>query len=161
MKEREALLNAPEREDERLTRPSVPSEILKLLEKQPSRSLKSDPERLREARENYEAAASDQEAHRREALEILYSNAREFIVNEKQLDAAIEEVFGSDEAPISWGIASEQSIWGLLRADNATTMLRQQSSNPSFTTRPNADSYPPTSHERIQHITETLTRGKN
>jgi hypothetical protein len=48
---------------------------------------------------------------RRAALHNLYINAQSFIVTEAQLNAEIEKVFGTDEAPVRWN--QSNGVWGL------------------------------------------------
>ncbi|KAH7406334.1 hypothetical protein DE146DRAFT_651367 [Phaeosphaeria sp. MPI-PUGE-AT-0046c] len=52
----------------------------------------------------YQKRVARQEAVRANRLHDLYVNAREFMVEEAQLDEAIEKVFGTEEEPIGWGI---------------------------------------------------------
>jgi hypothetical protein len=84
-------LNAPPREDDRLTSPTIPSA---------SRTLQTgnipDPNRsarlaAMSARVASKTAAIEES--RRDALHTLYMHARNFITTEKQLDEKIEEIF--------------------------------------------------------------------
>lgn len=52
----------------------------------------------------YQARMARQNAVRANRLHDLYVNAREFMVEESQLDEAIDKVFGTEEEPIGWGI---------------------------------------------------------
>lgn len=49
---------------------------------------------------------------RQSRLHDLYTNAREFIVNEEQLDDAIEKAFGSEEMPVRWHVGGQTSPTG-------------------------------------------------
>lgn len=55
-------------------------------------------------RQAYQARMARQNAVRASRLHDLYVNAREFMVEEAQLDEAIDKVFGTEEEPIGWGI---------------------------------------------------------
>ncbi|KAL2061313.1 hypothetical protein VTL71DRAFT_7586 [Oculimacula yallundae] len=88
---REKALHAPQREDERLTNPTV----TKL-----NRTLQSgavpDPDRATRVAAKIarvEAIALAKEEARRDALHTLYMNARTFITSEEELDAEIEKIF--------------------------------------------------------------------
>ena len=107
---RRAQLNAPEREDERLTNPTVPQEVLDLLKKQ-----RTPPKEITFANvKNTRTHFKQLRQRREEAIHILYTHARNFIVTEQQLDASIENTFGTDEDPILWGSKSSGwSVWDL------------------------------------------------
>lgn len=62
------------------------------------------PARLPQRRARYAARIARQNAVRSSRLHDLYVNAREFMVEETQLDEAIEKVFGTEEQPIGWGV---------------------------------------------------------
>ncbi|KAF2131997.1 hypothetical protein P153DRAFT_285411 [Dothidotthia symphoricarpi CBS 119687] len=55
-------------------------------------------------REAYQRRVARVQKVRTSRLHDLYINAREFIVDEQQLDDAIEKVFGTDDAPIGWDV---------------------------------------------------------
>lgn len=55
-------------------------------------------------RRAYDRRMAAQQAVRASRLHDLYTNAREFIVTEEQLDEAIEKVFGTEESPMGWDI---------------------------------------------------------
>lgn len=88
---RERRLHAPQREDERLTSPTITAAMRQL-------QLGNLPDPNREARlaaasERVAAKAKMLEEQRQNALHTLYMHARNFITTEAQLDAAIEKVF--------------------------------------------------------------------
>ncbi|KAL2870219.1 uncharacterized protein BJX67DRAFT_344937 [Aspergillus lucknowensis] len=95
---REQVFKQGDRDDERLTRPSVIQEML------PQRiSVLPDPdreERLAQSRARWESKKLQKELERRDWLHTLYMNARSFITTEEQLAAEIEKVFpeGLNEA---------------------------------------------------------------
>lgn len=109
---REEVLNQPEREDERLTRPSVVQEML------PKRGgVLPDPERearLATSRAKVEEARMNKRFEREDSVHTLYMNARNFITTEAQLAAEIERVFpdGENEAWLNDQQYGE-SIWNL------------------------------------------------
>ncbi|KKK19304.1 hypothetical protein P175DRAFT_0497248 [Aspergillus ochraceoroseus IBT 24754] len=97
-KRRERVLRQSEREDERLTRPSVVQEMLPKCT-----PVLPDPnreERLANGRVKLENNKIQKEATRQDSLHTLYMNARSFITTEAQLAAEIERVFpeGENEA---------------------------------------------------------------
>jgi len=98
--EHENLVNRPEREDERLTNPSVSKSIREFL----AGSLQTAPttEQFREKRLRHEAREQAKEEKRRDALHTLYMQAKDFIVTEEQLDQAVEKAFGTEENPVGW-----------------------------------------------------------
>jgi hypothetical protein len=53
-------------------------------------------------RKAYNARVAKVDAVRTSRLHDLYVNAREFLVEETQLDEAIEKAFGTEDAPIGW-----------------------------------------------------------
>ncbi|KAL2818802.1 hypothetical protein BDW59DRAFT_126642 [Aspergillus cavernicola] len=122
---RERVLRQPEREDERLTRPSVVQEM------QPKRMpLLPDPERearLANSQARLESKKLDKELERQDALHSLYMNARTFITTEAQLAAEIENVFpeGENEAWRSdhqhgdniWNLGLPQTVQNLVTED--------------------------------------------
>lgn len=88
---RDALVQAPPREDVRLTSPTISSAMRKL---QTGRV--PDPEReqrLVEAAARAQAKEAKATAAKQDALHTLYMNARHFITTEAQLDAEIEKLF--------------------------------------------------------------------
>jgi hypothetical protein len=84
-------LNAPQREDERLTSPTI-TQSTRQLQKGPL------PDPGREARlakiaENTKAKAAVDAEQRKDALHTLYMHARNFITTEEELDAEIAKIF--------------------------------------------------------------------
>lgn len=87
---REALLAAKQREDVRLTLPSV---LSTLRVDDGSNMVRISEERLAEKKATWAAVEAQKSAVRIENFHELYLNAREFILTEKQLDEAIEREF--------------------------------------------------------------------
>lgn len=85
------LMSQPEREDERLTRPSVPQAMIP--KKTPVLPDPDRKERLEASRKRLEAIQAKKETRRRDSLHTLYMNARTFITTEEQLAAEIDRVF--------------------------------------------------------------------
>ena len=100
--DREARLHRPEREDERLTAPSIDSNLLTLLQKGPLQNPNKDA-RLADMRERHALKQAARQESRRDALHSLYVNARDFIVNDAQLSTAIDEAFGTVAQPRGFG----------------------------------------------------------
>ncbi|KAE8373625.1 hypothetical protein BDV26DRAFT_271584 [Aspergillus bertholletiae] len=111
-KRRERIFRQPEREDERLTRPSIIQEML------PKRTpVLPDPnreERLTTSRARLEVTNAQKQAEQQDSLQTLYMNARNFITTEAQLAAEIDRVFpeGENEA---WRNDHQQgeNVWNL------------------------------------------------
>lgn len=116
------LKNMPEREDERLTSPSMTKEIRDLL--LPLRPRGRSAEELEAARRRYEVKQAVKKEHRQEAIHSLYMHARNFILTEEQLNETVEKTFGSDEDPIVWGVHNHPTIWGLGHPDTIEKMLK-------------------------------------
>lgn len=98
---REEALHRPEREDERLTTPSTGLDVQRLLHgalEDPNRQA-----RLAQKARNLEIFTSAKRANRMDQLHTLYMNARSFIVTPQQLDAAIDEEFGTADNPRQFG----------------------------------------------------------
>ncbi|KAF1970938.1 hypothetical protein BU23DRAFT_556446 [Bimuria novae-zelandiae CBS 107.79] len=96
--ERRRLALAPPRQVDVLTQTSVSKGVRDFL----GGRLPETPRVVFAAqrRKAYEKRLARQEAVRRSRLHDLYTNAREFIVNEEQLDEAIEKAFGTEEMPV-------------------------------------------------------------
>lgn len=107
--EREARLHRPEPDDERLTAPSIDSNLLALLQKGPLPDPDKDA-RLAEMRDRHATKQAARHQDRRSALHSLYVNARDFIVTEAQLSSAIDKAFGTVADPHAFG-NNGASIW--------------------------------------------------
>lgn len=106
--ERRAAAMAPRREVDILTETSVSKSVRDFLEgKLPSTSRSNIPEARRKA---FERKMAKHAAVRQARLHDLYTQAREFIVTEEQLDDAIEKAFGTEENPMGWGDDGEARI---------------------------------------------------
>jgi hypothetical protein len=124
---REEALHQPEREDERLTAPSINFNVDALMHQgaipDPSRE-----ERLRTKRANVERIAAANREKRLDDLHTLYMNARNFIVTPEQLDKHVDEVFGKNE-PVEFGRAENTpgpSIWATGKPVTVQEMLARR-----------------------------------
>ncbi|RJE24050.1 hypothetical protein PHISCL_03644 [Aspergillus sclerotialis] len=109
---RDLIINQPERDDERLTRPSVPQDMMPKWT-----PVLPDPDRqkrLSKASKRRQKKEAQKENQKRDSLHTLYMNAREFIVNEEQLAAEIDRVFPEGENP-AWRSDQQQgeNVWNL------------------------------------------------
>ncbi|KAL2814274.1 hypothetical protein BJX63DRAFT_392612 [Aspergillus granulosus] len=148
---RAQVLKQGEREDVVLTRPSVINEMLPQ-----HRPVLPDPDReqrLALARARLEEKAQQKEMARRDSLHTLYMNARDFIVNEQQLTAAIDKAFpdGVNEA---WRNDKEngENIWNL----GFPTTVQQALIDD---TKTNADRWDKV-QGRVKKLAEEITGGK-
>jgi hypothetical protein len=149
---REQALHQPEREDERLTAPSINFDVDALMHKgatpDPSRE-----ERLRTKKANVERIAAAKREKRLNDLHTLYMNAREFIVTPEQLDKHVDEVFGKD-APVVFGTnysTAGHSIWATGKPVTVQEMLGKRLSIVNTVTPADA---------RLHQLAEALTGGK-
>ena len=107
---RRKLAMAPPRAVDVLTQTSISKGIRDFL----GDTLPSTPRVVFAAqrRNAYERRMAKHEAVRRSRLHDLYVNAREFIVNEEQLDEAIEKAFGNEDEPMKFHVGGEVSPTG-------------------------------------------------
>ncbi|PBP23646.1 hypothetical protein BUE80_DR005293 [Diplocarpon rosae] len=154
-KSREKALHAPQREDERLTNPT----ITKM-----TRTLQSgavpDPDRekrLAEKVARVQARAIAKQEERQNALHTLYMNARNFITTEQQLDATIESIFVPDPHEEH---RMDDSIWNVVGTpitvkDMLASINKTEKSAVLFHASPAART-----GERMKKIAEEMTGGK-
>jgi len=153
---REAAVHAPQREDERLTSPTITAAVRQL-----QKGRLPDPgreERLAEARERVQQKEFEREEQRKNALHTLYMHAREFITTEAQLDAEIERIFV--EFPFGDAHAGKTNIWDAYGApptvqDMLSAVNNTQKSAVDFHRGPSA-----ITGKRMTRIAEELTGGK-
>jgi hypothetical protein len=152
--QREARVHAPQREDERLTNPTI-TEANRILQSGPV----PDPNRAARVAEKaarVQAKEAAREEQRRNALHTLYMQARSFITTEEQLYAEIEKIFV--ELPHEGH--SSDNIWDAKDApptvqDMLSTINNTQKSAVAFHAGPAA-----ITGERMKKIAEELTGGK-
>ncbi|OCL03954.1 hypothetical protein AOQ84DRAFT_325091 [Glonium stellatum] len=150
--EHEDLVNRPEREDERLTKPSVSKSIRDFL----AGSLHTTPtaEQVEERRLRHEKREQMKEMERKDALHTLYMQARNFIVTEEQLDQMVEKAFGTEENPVGWTHSNRGlSPWEEGMPDTIQSML-------SRVQKTAGSSGYELANQRLKKIAEELTGGK-
>lgn len=149
---------APPREVDVLTQTSVQKGIREFLASElPSTSRTTNVSTRRKA---YQARVNRVQAVRKSRLHDLYVNAREFIVEEQQLDEAIEKAFGTEEAPVGWdtrgnmGLRSEGkeglSPWHGPMPEGVGDMLQKLKGGEGVGL----------AKERVKKVAEALTGGK-
>ncbi|RDW81339.1 uncharacterized protein DSM5745_04896 [Aspergillus mulundensis] len=108
---RDHVLRQPDREDELLTRPTIPKAMLP--KRTPVLPGGGRDRRLKASQRRTERKAQLKASERRESLHTLYMNAREFITTETQLAAEIEKIFpeGENEAWRSDKSKNGENIW--------------------------------------------------
>jgi hypothetical protein len=149
--DRNRRLRAPQREDERLTDPTI---------KEANRILQSGPipdpnreTRVAEKSARVQAKEAAREEQRKNALHTLYMQARSFITTEEELDAKIEEIFKEPregESDNVWDKAAPPSIQDMLASINNT-----EKKAVSFHSGPAQ-----ITGQRMKKIAEELTGGK-
>ncbi|KAI0995511.1 hypothetical protein K3495_g12667 [Podosphaera aphanis] len=152
---RERLLHAPQREDERLTNPTIT-----ILNSKPQTGILPDPNRearLREKAARFQAREEAKREARKDALHTLYMNARDFITTEEQLEARIEEIF-TDE-PFTTHDKCD-NIWEALGAPPTIQDFLKSSQNISKMALKAHQLPAVVTGERMRTIAENLTGGK-
>jgi hypothetical protein len=152
---REKRLHAPQREDERLTNPTI-LEINRTLQSGPV----PDPNRearLAEKAARAQAKEAAKEDMRRNALHTLYMHARSFITTEEQFNREIEKIF--TETPFLQN-SREDNIWvakgsPLTIQDMLSEVNKSQKSAIKYHAGPAA-----VTGKRLKKIAEELTGGK-
>ena len=154
---RKAQLEAPEREDERLTNPSV-------LQSQVPQRHHAIPDPNREARlarkrqnvANMEAMRAE---HRRAALHNLYVNAGSFITTASQLNSTIDKVF-DDNSQFTNDSTPGLNIWNLGFPETVQQLLGKEEGSSGRKAMDSAEGNAGMTRERIRRIAEELTGGK-
>ncbi|EED16488.1 conserved hypothetical protein [Talaromyces stipitatus ATCC 10500] len=147
---RERVLRQPQREDERLTSPSV----VQSLEEQPSSLPDPDREiRIAQSRERVLQKQLQKSAERHTNLHTLYMNAREFIVTEEQLMKEIEDKFredGGDEWRSDSGVGT--NVWAKGAPPTIQSIVNNQTKDDVGRWR--------IEQERMSKVVEEMTGGK-
>ncbi|KAJ5860976.1 uncharacterized protein N7529_008286 [Penicillium soppii] len=148
---RQRVLQQPQRQDELLTRPSTIQAMLP--QKQPVLPDPNREERIALSRSRLAAKKAQKEAKRREHLQSLYMNARNFIVTEEQLAAEIDRVFPEGENP-AWRNDHQpgENIWNLGNPPTVNNLVNQ-------TNRNEAGRWDVT-QDRVKQLGEQITGGK-
>ncbi|KAF2501180.1 hypothetical protein BU16DRAFT_450180 [Lophium mytilinum] len=158
-----ALVNQPERDDERLTNPSVSKDIMdymsgKLDARPPLKWIEQDIE-IRRTR--FQKMQQKKEAARLDALHTLYMQARDFITTEKQLDEAIDKVFGTPENPVTFGLTfRDSSPWASEAPPTVRDMLNRQGLLDDVQAGQKGKGTYDVMNDRLKKIAEDLTGGK-
>ncbi|KAK4692858.1 hypothetical protein P7C71_g4425, partial [Lecanoromycetidae sp. Uapishka_2] len=155
--ERNNLLGAPEREDERLTNPSV-------LQSERPIGHHSLPDPNREARlarkrDNVAKIEAMRQENRRNALHTLYVNAGDFITTGAQLDATIDKVF-DDLDQFKNDATPGLNIWNLGYPETVQQLLAKANHVPGRKAVDSAEGSAGVTRERMKRIAEELTGGK-
>ncbi len=98
---------APRREVDILTETSVAKGIRDFL----TDNLPPRPDITKARSRAYQRRVARVQQVRASRLHDLYTNARKFIVDEQQLDEAIEKVFGTEEQPVGWDHRGVMGPW--------------------------------------------------
>ncbi|PVI02344.1 hypothetical protein DM02DRAFT_613036 [Periconia macrospinosa] len=153
-RQRIALATAPPRTVDVLTQTSVSKSVRDFL----SDGLSNTPSgAVMKARRNaFTRRMRKQDAVRQSRVHDLYTNARKFIVDEQQLDEAIDEAFGTDDKPVRWDLNGRvdpsktgMSPW---QGGNIPEGMREKLQK--------LDQGVGLAKDRIKKIAETLTGGK-
>ena len=154
---RKALLEAPEREDERLTNPSVPqSQIPQRHHAIPDPNREARLARKRQNVANMEAMRAE---HRRAALHNLYVNAGSFITTASQLNATIDKAF-DDNSQFTNDSTPGLNIWNLGFPETVQQLLGKKEGSSGRKAMDSAEGNAGMTRERMRRIAEELTGGK-
>ncbi|KAK3178127.1 hypothetical protein OEA41_000260 [Lepraria neglecta] len=155
--DRNALLSAPERDDERLTNPSV------LQSEMPEKHhALPDPDRearLARKRQNVADMEAMREGNRRNALHTLYVNAGNFITTGAQLDSTIDKVF-DDLNQFNNDSTAGANVWNLGFPETVQQLLGKANQTPGKKAIDAAEGNAGITRERMRKIAEELTGGK-
>ena len=162
-RERQELLDAPEREDERLTAPSHNLDLEALYSgrlEDPTREA-----RLAAKRERLELKQAVKADERQSHLHTLYTRARHFITTPQQLNSAVDEAFGTDERPVTFGHdgfggPGSLSIWANGRPERVQDMLNKANRQGARLAMDTAAGHSQVNKERMTRIAEALTGGR-
>jgi len=152
--ERQRILAMPEPDDERFTNSSIA-----MVMRSQIRGVIPDPnreERFAAMKAKVAAHQAQKAGERREALHTLYMHARSFITTETQLDAEVEKVFGTADAPVVFG--NGNSKWSESPLESITEMLAR--ANRTSGTMRDIGGSDELLQKRTRTIAETLTGGK-
>ena len=157
--EREVLVHQPEREDERLTNPSVDPVLQAILDgglQDPTRA-----ERLAQMKANVARKELTRKEEREDALHTLYMQARDFITTEAQLNQAVDDAFGTPGNPKTFGTHSDRSsMWVHGPPATVQDMLNKANGVSSRGAMSTASSFSLVARDRVKRMAEKLTGGK-
>jgi len=153
-KERNRRFYAPQREDERLTSPTITAATSSL-----QNGPIPDPKREARIAERAARVAAKEAARaeaRREALHTLYMHAREFITTEKQLQDKIDNIFTDHP----FGATNETNIWDAYGAPRTVQDMLQKVNKTQKTAVLFHEGPALITGQRLKRIGEELTGGK-
>lgn len=151
------LAYAPEREDERLTNPTIHSAIHPA-----ARGALPDPNRearIAQKRANVADMQAQREEDRRTMLHTLYMNARDFIIDPQVLDKEIDRVF-DDPDSFTNDTVRGMNVWALGLPQTVEQMLNAASRKPGGKAIDRDTDFGLLEKKRIDRIAEEFTGGK-
>jgi hypothetical protein len=154
--ERQRLLHEPEREDVRLTSPSVHPSLLQF-----QKGSLPDPDRAQRIAEKVaavQAKQAEKAEERKDHLHSLYMHARDFITTEEQLNEAIERIFVTHPWEFVDGDKGE-NIWNTGVPESVATMLSKAAVMEKGAVGQH-EGIAVLTDRRVKRIAEELTGGK-
>lgn len=145
------LITQPERQDELLTRPTIPPGLMP--KKTPVLPDPDREQRLDASRKRMEAVQAKKETQRQDSLHALYMNARNFIVTEEQLAAEIDRVFPDGDNP-AW--RSDQSTGENIWNTGVPSSVQNLVEDPKRSEAARSDVV----QGRVKKLAEEITGGK-
>jgi hypothetical protein len=153
--ERMKALNAPQREDERLTNPTITAAMSQL-----QIGAVPDPgreERIAEKKARVAAIEAAKAEARKDALHTLYMHARDFIVTEEQLNKEVDEIFVQYPFP---NAGYKTNIWDAHDAPQTVQDMLLEVNNTQKTAVDYHKGPSQITGKRLKRIAEELTGGK-
>ena len=152
--EHDRAIHQPEREDERLTNPSIIQAMTPGYLANPA-----DPhreERLARQKARVEHKQMVEREERRNALHSLYMNARTFIVTEDAWKSKVDQVFDDE-----WFKRNpDRSIWDKEQFPDTVYKLLDEANQGGSKALQHNEGYAHITRKRVQRIAEELTGGK-
>jgi hypothetical protein len=149
-------LNAPPRHDDKWTSLNVSKPVRDALRKKSTKRDESETERARR-KADVEKRIQDRVDDRLQNLHTLYLHAKDFIINEQQLDAEIDRVFGSEDLPMTWA-GGRKSVWTLGHPAGTTDLIGLKPKTGMMAAQANEINQ--AMQERMMRIAGKLTGGK-
>jgi hypothetical protein len=149
----ERLSNRPEREDERLTNPTLHNSVRRVLA-----GPITYPPPLYPKPNKYAIQQNKKVAERKDALHTMYTHARNFIVTEEQMNEAMDKAFGTDDNPVMWN-HDGNSIWSTGDPASVKDLLDKDK---ALNTRTRSDfgAIESVAQKRMRRIAEEFTGGR-
>ncbi|KAJ4297299.1 hypothetical protein N0V88_004217 [Collariella sp. IMI 366227] len=151
-----AAATAPERPDDVFTRPTVRAATAEVTGVVPHAHRFEDAEKARVRHQEMQGFKAEV---RRDALAQLYVAAKDFIVDEEELAARVEELFKPDTHKFG-GMQGGESIWDQHEAPIALKDLRAEMTGTSKTLTNHMKSLATKAAQRQKTVSEELTGGK-